>query len=41
MLEDVDAREKMFQGYQRLRKTLGEPGVTQRAVNEIFNLVIK
>jgi len=35
--------ERKFQldGYQRLRKSLGEPGVTQRAASAILDRVIQ
>ena len=40
-LEKPERRELILEGYKRLRKHLGDPGVTDRAAHEIFNLVKK
>jgi lipid-A-disaccharide synthase len=37
LLEDVQARERVADGYQRLREALGEPGVTRRAAAAILD----
>ncbi len=37
LLEDSQARKDMLEGYSRLRKVLGDPGVTTRAAKEILN----
>ena len=34
------ARQRMLEGYQRLRRALGEPGVTSRAASAILDLVV-
>ena len=34
------ARQRMLDGYQRLRRALGEPGVTSRAASAILDLVL-
>ena len=34
------ARQRMLEGYQRLRRALGEPGVTSRAASAILDLVL-
>jgi len=34
------ARQGMLEGYQRLRRALGEPGVTSRAASAILDLVV-
>ncbi len=39
LLEDSDTRSFMLAGYERLRKHLGAPGVTDRAAKEILDLV--
>ncbi len=39
LLEDPQSRSRMLEGYERLREQLGEPGVTDRAAKEIFDLV--
>jgi lipid-A-disaccharide synthase len=36
LLEDADSRRTMLSGYGRLRQTLGEPGVTDRAAAAIL-----
>ena len=36
-LESSEARQMMLSGYERLRKTLGEPGVTDRAASAILD----
>ncbi len=41
LLESSESRSIMMQGYQRLRQSLGSPGVTNRAAKEIFDLVAK
>ncbi len=40
LLENSKKRSLMLNGYERLRQTLGEPGVTSRAANEILDLVL-
>ena len=40
LLEDAEARDRMLDGYRRLRATLGEPGVTDRAAAAIFDQVM-
>jgi lipid-A-disaccharide synthase len=37
LLERSDARQTMLSGYERLRQTLGEPGVTDRAAAAILD----
>ena len=37
LLEDASSRERMLDGYRRLRATLGEPGVTDRAAAAILD----
>ena len=37
LLEDPSARERVAQGYRRLRELLGEPGVTRRAAAAILD----
>ena len=39
LLENPQRRQEMLQGYERLRETLGAPGVTDRAAAAIFDLV--
>ncbi|MAR06263.1 MAG: lipid-A-disaccharide synthase [Cyanobium sp. NAT70] len=39
LLEEATARDRMLDGYRRLRTTLGEPGVTDRAAAAIFDQV--
>ena len=39
LLEDGPERRRMLDGYERLRDTLGAPGVTQRAAQAIFDQV--
>ncbi|MFL0777643.1 MAG: lipid-A-disaccharide synthase, partial [Prochlorococcus sp.] len=39
LLENPQRRQEMLQGYERLRETLGDPGVTDRAAAAIFDLV--
>ena len=39
LLENPAQRAVMLEGYQRLRQTLGVPGVTDRAAKEIFDLI--
>ena len=39
LLEDDQCRERIFDGYQRLRQTLGSPGVTDRAAAAILEAV--
>ena len=41
LLENSDSRNLMMEGYERLRKQLGKPGVTDRAAREILDLVQK
>ena len=41
LLENSDTRQKILEGYQRLRKDLGSPGVTDRAARQIFDLMCK
>ena len=36
-LESSEARRMMLSGYERLRQTLGEPGVTDRAASAILD----
>ncbi len=40
LLEDNKIRSQMLEGYDRLRKTLGSPGVTDRAAKEILDLIL-
>ena len=40
LLNAPEAREAMFDGYRRLRATLGEPGVTDRAAGAILDQVM-
>ncbi len=37
LLENPEARQTMLSGYERLRQTLGEPGVTDRAAAAILD----
>ena len=37
LLEGSKARQAMLSGYERLRQTLGEPGVTDRAAAAILD----
>ena len=37
LLESTEARRMMLSGYERLRQTLGEPGVTDRAASAILD----
>ena len=39
LLEDETCRARMFDGYQRLRQTLGSPGVTDRAAAAILEAI--
>ena len=39
LLEDAAVRQQMLDGYGRLRATLGEPGVTDRAAAAILDQV--
>ena len=39
LLENPENRSLMLDGYERLRKHLGQPGVTDRAAKEILDLV--
>lgn len=39
LLENPQRRQEMLHGYERLRETLGAPGVTDRAAAAIFDLV--
>ena len=39
LLEDGPERRRMLDGYERLRDTLGAPGVTERAAKAIFDQV--
>lgn len=41
LLESPQARERMVEGYGRLRQALGEPGVTRRAANAILDGIVK
>ncbi|WP_269623351.1 lipid-A-disaccharide synthase [Prochlorococcus marinus] len=41
LIDDDRKKLKMFEGYEQLRKNLGEPGVTERAAAEILNLIKK
>ncbi len=41
LLEDNKSRKLMLDGYKRLKKDLGDPGVTDRAAFEILNLIKK
>ena len=38
LLENTGDRSVILEGYERLRKHLGEPGVTDRAAKEILDL---
>ena len=40
LLESPEARQRMAEGYGRLRQALGEPGVTQRAARLILDAVV-
>ena len=40
LLEASEARQRMLDGYDRLRATLGEPGVTTRAARAILDQVV-
>lgn len=40
LLESPEARQRMAEGYGRLRQALGEPGVTQRAARLILDAVL-
>jgi lipid-A-disaccharide synthase len=37
LLDDPQARQRVAEGYQRLRQALGEPGVTRRAAAAILD----
>jgi len=37
LLDNPEARQAMLSGYERLRQTLGEPGVTDRAAAAILD----
>lgn len=37
LLDDPQARQRVAEGYARLRQALGEPGVTRRAANVILD----
>ena len=39
LLEGGTERQRMLDGYQRLRTTLGQPGVTDRAARAILDQV--
>ena len=41
LLQGGEARQRMLAGYDRLRTTLGEPGVTTRAARAILDQVIR
>ena len=41
ILEDFSTREDIILGYNRLKDKLGKPGVTDRASNDILDLLIK
>ena len=41
LLEQTEHRDLILEGYKRLRKVLGDPGVTERAAKEILDLVQK
>ncbi|MEN9540830.1 MAG: hypothetical protein RLZZ459_921 [Cyanobacteriota bacterium] len=40
LLDSAEARQRMVEGYARLRQALGEPGVTRRAANAILDGLI-
>ncbi len=40
LLSNPEVRLPMLEGYKRLKKKLGEPGVTNRAANAILDLVV-
>ena len=40
LLDSGEARQRMVEGYARLRQALGEPGVTRRAANAILDGLI-
>ena len=40
LLEDEDRRQHMLDGYVRLKKLLGVPGVTDRAAATILNQIV-
>ena len=39
LLEEASVRQQMLDGYDRLRATLGQPGVTDRAAAAILDQV--
>ena len=41
ILEDVSTRKDIIDGYIRLKDKLGKPGVTDRASNDILDLVVR
>ena len=41
ILEDVSTRQEIIDGYKKLKDTLGEPGVTDRASKDILDLVVR
>ncbi len=41
LLENREERQRLLDGYQRLRNTLGEPGVTDRAAEAILDQIKK
>ncbi len=41
IVEDLSIRQKMLDGYKRLRDKLGKPGVTERASRDIIDLAVK
>ena len=41
LLENLETRSLMIEGYERLRRQLGQPGVTNRAASEILDLIQK
>ena len=41
LLQDSPERRAMLDGYKRLRLTLGDPGVTERAARAIFDQVMR
>ena len=41
ILEDISTRQDMINGYQRLKDKLGKPGVTDRASEDILDLVVQ
>ena len=41
LLEDTEERKIMLRGYDKFREYLGDPGVTNRAANEILSTIIE